>query len=151
MSQNALELFGQWLWSNHPEAESDEDPIDEQIEEGQILYLDQQAGLRYSLSQSTTLRPTPPGQSNSAPIFRNVLRFQTEYLSPTTVTRSQTLRSSLSPTPHQPQPALSLLNSTLRAHNQPLVARLTHTPSQNLEPRGSPSTKLVARTSGKAR
>nr|ABG77606.1 17k probable movement protein [Barley yellow dwarf virus MAV]ABG77614.1 17k probable movement protein [Barley yellow dwarf virus MAV] len=150
-NQNALEQFGQWLWHSPPEQEPDDEVVDAQEEDGQILYLDQQAGLRYSYSQSTTLKPTPQGSSNSAPIFRNAQRFQVEYLSPTTVTRSQTSRLSLSHTRPPLQSAQCLLNSTLRAHNQPWVATLTHSPSQNPEPKRSALARLVGKTSGKAR
>nr|ALB25045.1 movement protein [Barley yellow dwarf virus PAV] len=128
----AVEQFGQWLWSNPIEQDPDDEMVDAREEEGQILYLDQQAGLRYSYSQSTTLKPTLPGQSNSAPVYRNAQRFQTEYLSPTTVTRSQVSVLSLSHTRPQLRPALSLLNSTPRANNQPWVATLI--PSQSAGP-----------------
>nr|ALB25225.1 movement protein [Barley yellow dwarf virus PAV] len=127
----AVEQFGQWLWSNPIEQDPDDEMLDAQEEEGQILYLDQNAGLRYSYSQSTTLRPTPPGSSNSVPIYRNAQRFQTEYLSPTTITRSQVSTLSLGHTRPPLRQALCLLNSTPRASNQPYLATLTHSPSAN--------------------
>nr|ABP68698.1 movement protein [Barley yellow dwarf virus PAV] len=143
----AVEQFGQWLWSNPIEQDPDDEMVDAREEEGQILYLDQQAGLRYSYSQSTTLKPTLPGQSNSAPVYRNAQRFQTEYLSPTTVTRSQVSVLSLSHTRPQLRPALSLLNSTPRANNQPWVATLI--PSQSVGPpqRSSEPKRLMGRNS----
>nr|ABP68686.1 movement protein [Barley yellow dwarf virus PAV] len=143
----AVEQFGQWLWSNPIEQDPDDEMVDAREEEGQILYLDQQAGLRYSYSQSTTLKPTLPGQSNSAPVYRNAQRFQTEYLSPTTVTRSQVSVLSLSHTRPQLRPALSLLNSTPRASNQPWVATLI--PSQSAGPpqRSSEPKRLTGRNS----
>nr|ALB25227.1 movement protein [Barley yellow dwarf virus PAV] len=128
---DAVEQFGQWLWSNPIEQDPDDEMLDAQEEEGQILYLDQNAGLRYSYSQSTTLRPTPPGSSNSVPIYRNAQRFQTEYLSPTTITRSQVSTLSLGHTRPPLRRALCLLNSTPRASNQPYLATLTHSPSAN--------------------
>ncbi|QCO93364.1 movement protein [Barley yellow dwarf virus OYV] len=128
----AVEQFGQWLWSSPIEQDPDDEMLDAQEEEGQILYLDQNAGLRYSYSQSTTLKPIPQGSSSSVPVYRNAQRFQTEYLSPTTITRSQTSTLSLSHTRPPIRPALCLLNSTLRAHNQPCLATLTHSPSANL-------------------
>nr|AAK09437.1 movement protein [Barley yellow dwarf virus MAV] len=149
--QGALAQFGEWLWSNPIEPDQNEELVDAQEEEGQILYLDQQAGMRYSYSQSTTLRPTPQGQSSSVPTFRNAQRFQVEYSSPTTVTRSQTSRLSLSHTRPPLQSAQCLLNSTLRAHNQPWVATLTHSPSQNQQPKTSPPNRLTGRNSGRAR
>nr|ABY73562.1 movement protein [Barley yellow dwarf virus PAV] len=127
----AAEQFGQWLWSNPIEQDPDDEMLDAQEEEGQILYLDQNAGLRYSYSQSTTLRPTPPGSSNSVPIYRNAQRFQTEYLSPTTITRSQVSTLSLGHTRPPLRRALCLLNSTPRASSQPYLATLTHSPSAN--------------------
>ncbi|AAF62527.1 putative movement protein P4 [Barley yellow dwarf virus PAV-Ill] len=144
---NAVEQFGQWLWSNPIEQDPDDEMVDAREEEGQILYLDQQAGLRYSCSQSITLKPTLPGQSNSAPVYRNAQRFQTEYLSPTTVTRSQVSVLSLSHTRPQLRPALSLLNSTPRANNQPWLATLI--PSQSAGPpqRSSEPKRLTARNS----
>nr|ABR26479.1 movement protein P4 [Barley yellow dwarf virus PAV]ABR26482.1 movement protein P4 [Barley yellow dwarf virus PAV] len=143
----AVEQFGQWLWSNPIEQDPDDEMVDAREEEGQILYLDQQAGLRYSYSQSTTLKPTLPGQSNSAPVYRNAQRFQTEYLSPTTVTRSQVSVLSLSHTRPQLRPALSLLNSTPRANNQPWLATLI--PSQSAGPprRSSEPKRLTGRNS----
>nr|CAA07741.1 17 KDa protein [Barley yellow dwarf virus] len=143
----AVKQFGQWLWSNPIEQDPDDEMVDAREEEGQILYLDQQAGLRYSYSQSTTLKPTLPGQSNSAPVYRNAQRFQTEYLSPTTVTRSQVSVLSLSHTRPQLRPALSLLNSTPRANNQPWVATLI--PSQSAGPpqRFSEPKRLTGRNS----
>nr|ABY73604.1 movement protein [Barley yellow dwarf virus PAV] len=128
----AVEQFGQWLWSSPIEQDPDDEMLDAQEEEGQVLYLDQNAGLRYSYSQSTTLRPTPPGSSNSVPIYRNAQRFQTEYLSPTTITRSQVSTLSLEHTRPPLRRALCLLNSTPRASNQPYLATLTHSPSANL-------------------
>ncbi|AAS55454.1 putative movement protein P4 [Barley yellow dwarf virus SGV] len=130
MSEDAIEQFGQWLWSKPPEPGEDEEMVDVQQEDGQIIYRDQQAGLRYSLFQSTTSKATPTGSSNSAPAFRNVLHYQTEYLSPTTTTRSQMSRYSIDRTPAPKLRAHSLLNSTTRAHNQPWLATLTHSPSQ---------------------
>nr|AGN54069.1 movement protein P4 [Barley yellow dwarf virus-kerII] len=147
----AIEQFGQWLWSGPIQMDDDAEPLDQQEEEGQILYLDQQAGLRYSYSQSTILKPTPQGSSNSAPIFHNVQRFQTEFLSPTTVTRSQMSRSSLSHTRPPLQSAQCLLNSTLRAHNQPWVATLTHSPSPSREPKRLMPSKSRAKNSGRLR
>nr|AKU47814.1 putative movement protein P4 [Barley yellow dwarf virus PAV] len=143
----AVEQFGQWLWSNPIEQDPDDEMVDAREEEGQILYLDQQAGLRYSYSQSTTLKPTLPGQSNSAPVYRNAQRFQTVYLSPTTVTRSQVSVLSLSHTRPQLRPALSLLNSTPRANNQPWLATLI--PSQSAGPlqRSSEPKRLTGRNS----
>nr|AUX13846.1 movement protein [Barley yellow dwarf virus PAV]AUX13915.1 movement protein [Barley yellow dwarf virus PAV]AUX13921.1 movement protein [Barley yellow dwarf virus PAV] len=143
----AVEQFGQWLWSNPIEQDPDDEMVDAQEEEGQILYLDQQAGLRYSYSQSTTLKPTLPGQSNSAPVYRNAQRFQTEYLSPTTVTRSQVSVLSLSHTRPPLRRALSLLNSTPRANNQPWVATLIPSPSAKLPPNPSEPRRLMGRTS----
>nr|AUX13931.1 movement protein [Barley yellow dwarf virus PAV] len=143
----AVEQFGQWLWSNPIEQDPDDEMVDAQEEEGQILYLDQQAGLRYSYSQSTTLKPTLPGQSNSAPVYRNAQRFQTEYLSPTTVTRSQVSVLSLSHTRPPLRRALSLLNSTPRASNQPWVATLIPSPSAKLPPKPSEPRRLMGRTS----
>nr|WGH51418.1 MAG: movement protein [Barley yellow dwarf virus PAS]WGH51433.1 MAG: movement protein [Barley yellow dwarf virus PAS] len=143
----AVEQFGQWLWSNPIEQDPDDEMVDAQEEEGQILYLDQQAGLRYSYSQSTTLKPTLPGQSNSAPVYRNAQRFQTEYLSPTTVTRSQVSVLSLSHTRPPIRRALSLLNSTPRASNQPWVATLIPSPSAKLPPNPSEPRRLMGRTS----
>nr|ABP68681.1 movement protein [Barley yellow dwarf virus PAV]AUR26504.1 movement protein [Barley yellow dwarf virus PAS]QEF75654.1 movement protein P4 [Barley yellow dwarf virus MAV]APD77444.1 movement protein [Barley yellow dwarf virus PAV]AUX13864.1 movement protein [Barley yellow dwarf virus PAV] len=143
----AVEQFGQWLWSNPIEQDPDDEMVDAQEEEGQILYLDQQAGLRYSYSQSTTLKPTLPGQSNSAPVYRNAQRFQTEYLSPTTVTRSQVSVLSLSHTRPPLRRALSLLNSTPRASNQPWVATLIPSPSAKLPPNPSEPRRLMGRTS----
>nr|AUX13929.1 movement protein [Barley yellow dwarf virus PAV] len=143
----AVEQFGQWLWSNPIEQDPDDEMVDAREEEGQILYLDQQAGLRYSYSQSTTLKPTLPGQSNSAPVYRNAQRFQTEYLSPTTVTRSQVSVLSLSHTRPPLRRALSLLNSTPRASNQPWVATLIPSPSAKLPPNPSEPRRLMGRTS----
>nr|CAH18866.1 movement protein [Barley yellow dwarf virus PAV] len=143
----AVEQFGQWLWSNPIEQDPDDEMVDAREEEGQILYLDQQAGLRYSYSQSTTLKPTLPGQSNSAPVYRNAQRFQTEYLSPTTVTRSQVSVLSLSHTRPPLRRALSLLNSTPRASNQPWVATLIPSPSAKLPPNPSEPRQLMGRTS----
>nr|QCO93448.1 movement protein [Barley yellow dwarf virus PAS] len=143
----AVEQFGQWLWSNPIEQDPDDEMVDAQEEEGQILYLDQQAGLRYSYSQSTTLKPTLPGQSNSVPVYRNAQRFQTEYLSPTTVTRSQVSVLSLSHTRPPLRRALSLLNSTPRASNQPWVATLIPSPSAKLPPKPSEPRRLMGRTS----
>nr|WGH51447.1 MAG: movement protein [Barley yellow dwarf virus PAV]WGH51461.1 MAG: movement protein [Barley yellow dwarf virus PAV] len=143
----AVEQFGQWLWSNPIEQDPDDEMVDAREEEGQILYLDQQAGLRYSYSQSTTLKPTLPGQSNSAPVYRNAQRFQTEYLSPTTVTRSQVSVLSLSHTRPQLRPALSLLNSTPRANNQPWVATLIPSQSAGPPPRSSEPKRLTGRNS----
>nr|BET56905.1 movement protein P4 [Barley yellow dwarf virus PAS] len=142
-----VEQFGQWLWSNPIEQDPDDELVDAQEEEGQILYLDQQAGLRYSYSQSTTLKPTLPGQSNSAPVYRNAQRFQTEYLSPTTVTRSQVSTLSLSHTRPPLRPALSLLNSTLRANNQPWVATLIPSPSAKPPQNSSSPRQLMVRNS----
>nr|CAA07533.1 putative 17 kDa movement protein [Barley yellow dwarf virus] len=141
----AVEQFGQWLWSNPIEQDPDDEMVDAREEEGQILYLDQQAGLRYSYSQLTTLKPTPPGQSNSAPVYRNAQRFQTEYSSPTIVTRSQVSVLSLSHTRPPLRPALSLLNSTPRANNQPWVATLIPSPSARTPPRSSEHTRLMGR------
>ncbi|AGN54058.1 movement protein P4 [Barley yellow dwarf virus-kerIII] len=146
-----LEQFGQWLWSSPMEQDPEDEITDAQEEEGQILYLDQQAGLRYSFSQSTALRPTQVGSSSSAPVYRNAQRFQVEYLSPTTVTRSQTSRFSISHTRPLLQPAQSILNSTLRAHNQPWVAQLTHSPSTNPAPKRSTRSKSMERITGKPR
>nr|AUX13939.1 movement protein [Barley yellow dwarf virus PAV] len=143
----AVEQFGQWLWSNPIEQDPDDEMVDAREEEGQILYLDQQAGLRYSYSQSTTLKPTLPGQSNSAPVYRNAQRLQTEYLSPTTVTRSQVSVLSLSHTRPPLRRALSLLNSTPRASNQPWVATLIPSPSAKLPPNPSEPRRLMGRTS----
>nr|CAA07745.1 17 KDa protein [Barley yellow dwarf virus] len=143
----AVKQFGQWLWSNPIEQDPDDEMVDAQEEEGQILYLDQQAGLRYSYSQSTTLKPTLPGQSNSAPVYRNAQRFQTEYLSPTTVTRSQVSVLSLSHTRPPLRRALFLLNSTPRASNQPWVATLIPSPSAKLPPNPSEPRRLMGRTS----
>nr|AUX13854.1 movement protein [Barley yellow dwarf virus PAV] len=143
----AVEQFGQWLWSNPIEQDSDDEMVDAREEEGQILYLDQQAGLRYSYSQLTTLKPTPPGQSNSAPVYRNAQRFQTEYSSPTIVTRSQVSELSLSHTRPPLRPALSLLNSTPRASNQPWVATLIPSPSARPPPRSSGQRQLTGRNS----
>nr|AUR26498.1 movement protein [Barley yellow dwarf virus PAS] len=143
----AVEQFGQWLWSNPIEQDPDDEMVDAQEEEGQILYLDQQAGLRYSYSQSTTLKPTLPGQSNSVPVYRNAQRFQTEYLSPTTVTRSQVSVLSLSHTRPPLRRALSLLNSTPRASNQPWVATLIPSPSAKLPPSPSEPRRLMGRNS----
>nr|AUX13937.1 movement protein [Barley yellow dwarf virus PAV] len=142
-----VEQFGQWLWSNPIEQDPDDEMVDAREEEGQILYLDQQAGLRYSYSQSTTLKPTLPGQSSSAPVYRNAQRFQTEYLSPTTVTRSQVSVLSLSHTRPQLRPALSLLNSTPRANNQPWVATLIPSQSAGLPQRSSEPKRLTGRNS----
>nr|ALV82521.1 putative movement protein P4 [Barley yellow dwarf virus PAV]ALV82527.1 putative movement protein P4 [Barley yellow dwarf virus PAV]ALV82533.1 putative movement protein P4 [Barley yellow dwarf virus PAV] len=143
----AVEQFGQWLWSNPIEQDPDDEMVDAREEEGQILYLDQQAGLRYSYSQSTTLKPTLPGQSNSAPVYRNAQRFQTEYLSPTIVTRSQVSELSLSHTRPPLRPALSLLNSTPRASNQPWLATLIPSPSARPPPRSSVPKQLTGRNS----
>lgn len=144
---SAVDRFGQWLWSSPIEQDPDDDLVDAQEEEGQILYLDQQAGLRYSFSQSTTLRPTQPGQSNSVPVYRNAQRFQTEFLSPTTVTRSQVSTLSLNHTRPALRPALSLLNSTPRASNQPWVATLTHSPSAGQPQKPSNQRQLMERNS----
>jgi len=141
----AVEQFGQWLWSNPIEQDPDDELVDAQEEEGQVLYLDQQAGLRYSYSQSTTLKPTLPGQSNSVPVYRNAQRFQTEYLSPTTVTRSQVSVLSLSHTRPPLRPALSLLNSTPRANNQPWLATLIPSPSVGPPQKSSGQRQLMGR------
>jgi hypothetical protein len=135
------------LWSNPIEQDPDDELVDAQEEEGQVLYLDQQAGLRYSYSQSTTLKPTLPGQSNSVPVYRNAQRFQTEYLSPTTVTRSQVSVLSLSHTRPPLRPALSLLNSTPRANNQPWLATLIPSPSVGPPQRSSSQRQLMGRNS----
>nr|ALB25131.1 movement protein [Barley yellow dwarf virus PAV] len=147
----AVEQFGQWLWSNPIEQDPDDEMLDAQEEEGQILYLDQNAGLRYSYSQSTTLRPIPPGSSNSVPIYRNAQRFQTEYLSPTTITRSQVSTLSLSHTRPPLHRALCLLNSTPRASNQPYLASLTHSPSASPLPSRSEQRRLAGPNSNRRR
>lgn len=144
--QGAIEQFGQWFWSNPIEPDPEGETVDEQEEEGQVLYLDKQAGMRYSLSQSTSLRPTPPGSSSSAPTYRNALRFQMEYLGPTTITRSQMSRLSIDPIRRQPQSALCFLNSTIRAHNQPSVATLTHSPSAHQAQKPSRLMRLRGKT-----
>jgi len=97
------------------------------------------------------LKANSSGTIKLVPTFRNAQRFQVEYSSPTTVTRSQTSRLSLSHTRPPPQSAQCLLNSTLRAHNQPWVATLTHSPSQNQQPKTSPPNRLTGRNSGRAR